>query len=148
MADTTDFFTSYARHQAKLAQANSANKTSFFDALAGTDITRINVGFDGEGDSGQIEHIIGWSHGAECPFPDISVCLLRTNFGTDALTEFNQTLSEAVETLCYDFLEQEQDGWENNDGAFGEFEFDVKARTIGLTFNMRFSDSTLHNYSF
>ena len=37
-------------------------------------------------------------------------------------------------------LEQEQGGWENNDGAFGEFTFDVAERTIELEFNGRFTD--------
>jgi hypothetical protein len=148
MADTTDFFASYARHQAKLTQANIANKTRFFEALAGTDITRINVIFDGEGDSGQIEEIAAWSQSEQCPLPDTSVRLLRTNFGNDALTEFTLTLREAVETLCYDFLQQEQGGWENNDGAYGEFEFDIAQRTIELEFNGRYSDVSTNNYSF
>jgi hypothetical protein len=36
-------------------------------------------------------------------------------------------LSEAIETLCYSYLEQEHGGWENNDGAFGTFELDIAA---------------------
>ena len=37
-------------------------------------------------------------------------------------------------------LEQTHGGWENNDGAYGEFTFDVAERTIKLDFNERISD--------
>jgi len=49
---------------------------------------------------------------------------------------------EEVETLCLDFLGDEHDGWENNDGAEGTFEFNVADRTIQLVFNSRWSEVT------
>jgi hypothetical protein len=58
------------------------------------------------------------------------------------------SLREAVEELCYGYLEQENAGWENNDGAFGEFNFDVAERRIALDFNQRFIDYTQHDYTF
>lgn len=48
------------------------------------------------------------------------------------------TLSGALEQLAYDLLDQVHGGWENDDGAYGEFSFDVAARTITLDFNERF----------
>jgi hypothetical protein len=39
-------------------------------------------------------------------------------------------LHEAIDTLCYDYLEGSHGGWENNDGAFGEFHFDVDQRRV------------------
>ena len=39
-------------------------------------------------------------------------------------------------------------GWENNDGAYGEFCFDASARTIHLEFNERFTSSELYTHDF
>ena len=50
------------------------------------------------------------------------------------------SLAEAFENLVYDILALKHPGWENNDGAFGELDFDVAAGTIGYTHNQRFTD--------
>ena len=39
--------------------------------------------------------------------------------------------------LAFDFLSDTHGGWENNDGAYGEFCFDAAARCIHLEFNER-----------
>jgi hypothetical protein len=57
-------------------------------------------------------------------------------------------LREAIEELCYSYLEQDYGGWENNDGAFGEFIFDVATRKIGLEFNSRFTDHARFDSAF
>lgn len=48
----------------------------------------------------------------------------------------------------YDFLSDTYGGWENNDGAYGEFCFDAAARTIHLEFNERFTSSELYTHDF
>jgi hypothetical protein len=50
------------------------------------------------------------------------------------------SVEEAVVELCYGYLEQEHDGWEINDGAFGEFTLNVTELRIALNFNARFTD--------
>jgi hypothetical protein len=57
-------------------------------------------------------------------------------------------LAEAVEELCYSLLECEHDGWEINDGAFGNFTFDVVSRKIVLEFNGRYSDYHTHVHTY
>jgi hypothetical protein len=57
-------------------------------------------------------------------------------------------LDEAIVDLCYDYLEYEHGGWENNDGAYGEFTFDVAERHVELSFNARFSDSVHYSHTF
>jgi hypothetical protein len=59
--------------------------------------------------------------------------------GDDAIDQQPLPLAEAIETLCYDLLRQTHAGWENNDGAFGDFTFDVPARTISLDHNDRYT---------
>ncbi len=38
------------------------------------------------------------------------------------------SVRDAIERLAYDFLEETHDGWENSDGAYGDFIFDVAER--------------------
>jgi hypothetical protein len=68
--------------------------------------------------------------------------------GTDQAMPRTETLCAAIETLCYDYLEQTNGGWENNDGGFGEFIFDVAARTVELEFNGRYTDTFTTNHTF
>jgi hypothetical protein len=59
-----------------------------------------------------------------------------------------QSFASALETICYDFLEQEHGGWENNDGAFGEFTFNVAERTVELEFHGRYMDISTSTHTF
>jgi hypothetical protein len=53
-----------------------------------------------------------------------------------------------IEHLCYGLLEDHHGGWQDNDGAFSEFAFDVLARTLTLTFNARITDYDTSTQSF
>ena len=50
-------------------------------------------------------------------------------------------ISGAIENLVYDFLEDTHSGWGNDDGAYGDFTFDVAERTITLDYYERFTQS-------
>jgi hypothetical protein len=54
-------------------------------------------------------------------------------------------VAEAVEQLAYDLL-NDTHCWENNDGAYSHFTFDVAERTITLDYKERYtaSDYTQH----
>ena len=58
------------------------------------------------------------------------------------------TIQEAIETLVYDFLRQVHSGWEINDGAYGDFIFDVAERTIKLDYNERYTSSENFSHEF
>jgi len=58
------------------------------------------------------------------------------------------SLEDVVEQLAYDLLSDTHGGWENNDGAYGEFCFDASARSIHLEFNERFTSSELTTHGF
>jgi hypothetical protein len=146
MTDLAEIAKAYELHRQAVVQANAVNKGAVFDALTTAGIANVSATFDGEGDSGQIDNILA-DESAE--IPQIPIELQReTGWASGKLDSVKTTLRDAIETLCYDFLSQEQGGWENNDGAFGEFTFHVAERRIELEFNSRFSDSTLFNYSF
>ena len=148
MTDTNSFAHVYARHEALLGEANEKNKAALFEALAGTPVTRIHVSFDGEGDSGQINNITAYAGDTKIQMPSQEVETHCAHWGSNTLQITVKPLDTAVEDLCYDFLSHQHGGWENNDGAFGEFEFDVANRTVNLEFNARFTDYTLHEHTF
>jgi len=148
MNDTEDFTAAYRRHNELLAQCNRLNKITVFDALAAAGIDSVTVTFDGEGDSGQIEDVSACSAGGPRPLPDIQIEIRRVSWGSEEPEKTQATLCDAIEELCYDFLSETHGGWENNDGAFGDFTFSVKDRVIALDFNGRFSDSINYSHTF
>ena len=98
--------------------------------LKGAGVACVHIQYDGCGDSGQIESIE--YVGADGKPIDI--------LGKIKITE------DALMDLFYDLTQARHPGWENNDGAFGSFAFDIGKRTIQLEFNGRFTDVATHNY--
>jgi len=134
----------WADQSRRQSEANEVNQRVIFDALAALGIERLEISFDGCGDSGQIE--------------DITVIGGSGVLSGDLTIEFapwdgaNQSrkcpLAEAVEDLCYGLLKREHEGWEINDGAFGSFAFDVAKREIELEFNGRYTDYETSTHTF
>lgn len=124
----------------------ASNKTALFDALAAAGITKVAVHFDGYGDSGQIEDIAAYAGGADADIPSDTVEIARPRWGEPEANRASCSLRDAIEALSYDALEETHGGWENNEGAFGDFTFDVANRTITLDYNERYetSDYTQH----
>jgi len=118
-----------------------ANKTSLFDALAAAGITKVIVSFDGCGDSGQIETIEAKAGDDLIPLPTVQIEIASAVWGSATIDRQTRPIREAIETLVYDVLSQEHGGWENNDGAYGEYTFDVAERTITLDYNERHMES-------
>jgi hypothetical protein len=139
-----DFPDRYKLYLETIAEANKLNKPIVFDALAAANLTLVTVNFDGEGDSGQINAITAYTKGdAPADVPETELVLHRaTQIESDRTVAV--TLLNAIETLCYDYLSQCHGGWENDDGSYGTFEFDVVKRTIRLDCNVRFVDSIHH----
>jgi hypothetical protein len=142
----TDFQEQYDTYLKTVAKANALNKPVVFDALAAAGLTLVEIEFDGEGDSGQIEGIYAYAGDARAELPESSITLHEARQGDPKTTTVR--LHEAIETLCYDYLSQTHGGWENNEGAYGIFRFEVSNRSIRLDFNQRFSDSTHHTHDF
>lgn len=74
--------------------------------------------------------------------------LQHANWDGVELISVTRPIRDALEALCYGCLAQSHAGWENNDGAFGEFRIDVAKRTIELEFNGRFTDTWTDNHTF
>ncbi|MFP1133059.1 DUF6878 family protein [Asticcacaulis sp. W401b] len=119
------------------------NKSAVLAALAAGGIARVQVSFDGQGDGGQIEEIEVIGPGeAELALPDTQIIIYTIPYDltTTAIADAC-SLRDALEQVTYDALEHYEGGWENNDGAYGELQFDVEAGEARLQFNARYTSS-------
>lgn len=123
-----------------------------FDILAATGITTVTVDFDGYGDDGQIQNITAKAGDSPVELPTTPVGM-RGYEVVGCADHFEmiekvtqQPLSEAIEELCYDYLGKHYAGWDDNDGSFGKFKFNVTARTISLEFNYRHVSTEVNEF--
>jgi hypothetical protein len=130
------------------AELQPRNKAALFDALAAADVTHVVVSFDGYGDSGQIENIEVKSGDATVAMPVGEVEIARAVWDQTEPDRSLVSIADAIERLVYDLLEQTHCGWEDNDGAYGDFTFDVVARTITLDYNERYTASDYSQHVF
>lgn len=114
---------------AERAQQNvTASHAVVREALRALGVTRVTADYDGCGDSGQFESLAAFS-------------------GDEAITQrLEDALLERVEQLFYDLLEIRHGGWENNDGAFGEFSWDLTTDELRQAHHSRFSDYESFEY--
>ena len=81
-------------------------------------------------------------------FPSVEIPYAAITWDNPAVEMRQLSLTDVVEQLAYDLLADTHGGWENNDGAYGEFCFDASARCIHLEFNERFTSSELFTHEF
>lgn len=136
-----------AREAEKAIQYLETNKAQLFGALEPAGIQYVTVTFDGGGDSGQIENISAVADNASVELPTVEIELVSHVWGQENPTRTLMSVAEAIEQLAYDLLSLTHSGWENNDGAYGEFVFDVLERTISLEHNERYVTAELYCHS-
>jgi hypothetical protein len=146
--DLASIFAAHAERTARIDALRPANKDWLFDGLMAAGITHVTVSFDGEGDSGRIESIAAWNGETAVDFPAFEIAYAALTWDSPEVEMRSLSLQDVAEQLAYDLLSDTHDGWENNDGAYGEFCFDAAARTIHLEFNERFTSSELFTHDF
>jgi hypothetical protein len=144
----SDWETKRAEHERRSAELRPGNKTTVFDVLAAAGVTVVIVTFDGYGDSGQIENIEAKTGDDVAALPSGDVEIASAIWGEAEPDRTTTTVRDAIERLAYDFLEETHDGWENSDGAYGDFIFDVAERTITLDYNERHMESEYSQHVF
>ena len=138
-----------AERDAAEVALHAKNKEVLFDGLRQASIAYVLVSFDGSGDSGQIESIDARDDADQSvTLPAAQITFAGIDWQSGAPTERRLTLEGAVEELVYDLLSATHSGWQDNDGAYGEFCIDARARTIHLEFNERFTSSELYTHDF
>jgi len=146
--DMAQIFAAHAERAARIEALRPGNKDRLFDGLTVAGITHVTVTFDGAGDSGQIESIGACSGDTAVEFPATEIEYAALTWDDPEVEMRQLSLEDVVEQLAYDFLSDTHSGWENNDGASGEFCFDAAARCIHLEFNERFTSSELFTHDF
>lgn len=146
--DFTAMLAQQAERDARIAALRPANKFRLFDGLTAAGITHVTVSFDGYGDSGQIESVSACAGETEVGFPQTQIAYAALTWDDSEVEMRELSLEDVVEQLTYDLLADTHGGWENNDGAYGEFCFDAAARCIHLEFNERFTSSELFTHNF
>ena len=139
-------FAAHAEREARTLALRPGNKDRLFDGLMAAGITHVTVTFDGAGDSGQIESIGAWSGEIAVDFPATEIPYAALTWDDPEVEMRSLSLEDVVEQLAYDFLSDTHGGWENSDGAYGEFCFDASARCIHLELNERFASSELFTH--
>ncbi|WP_298253154.1 DUF6878 family protein [Bradyrhizobium sp.] len=124
------------------------NKSALFDVLAAARIDSVEITFNGYADEGQIDGAVADGEGSDTDFHCIHVEIGRVEWGNQIVTRQTLSVRDAIEKLVHDLLEQTYSGWENNQGAYGDFLFDVGERTITLNFNERIETSEYTQYVF
>jgi hypothetical protein len=135
-------------HARCIADIRPINKTMLFDALAAAGLTQIIVTFDGSSDSGQIENIEAKIGDEISALPPGEIEIAAAAWGQAEPERVRMSIRDAIEQLAFDFLQDSHGGWEDNDGAYGDFIFDVAERTITLDYNERHMESDYSQHVF
>jgi len=137
-----------AREAELAAQVLPHNKAALFDALATAGIATVIVQFEGYGDSGQIEDILSRNGDLDIALPPDLIEIAVVQWEADEPQRITVSVHDVIERLVFDFLAETHCGWENNDGAYGDFTFDVANQTISLDYNERYTASENYTHEF
>ncbi|MGI9376483.1 MAG: DUF6878 family protein [Tsuneonella suprasediminis] len=125
-----DFAVRQAERQTQVVEEIQQLKTAILPRLQDAGIARVEIRFDGCGDSGAVEECVCLdADGVSIACPDVTL----------------QSLGQALEQLTYLALERHHPGWEINDGACGELVIDVAEATFVLGCSLRFTATDDHS---
>lgn len=144
----SDWLAQEAARASLHARLIPVNKRALFEAMIAGSVTRVEVSFDGYGDSGQVENVTAQAGDAVVDLPQREVILARALSGKAEPERQTSSLADAIEQLVYDLLEETHGGWENDVGAFGDVIFDAATQSITLDYNERFESSEYSQHVF
>ena len=144
----SDWETKRAAQDLVRAELQPLNKAALFDALAAAGVTLVVVSFDGYGDSGQIENVEVKAGDTVVAMPESTIEIAEAVSDQPEPNRTTISITDVIEHLVYDLLTDTHCGWENNDGAYGDFTFDVAERTITLDYNERYTESEYSQHVF
>jgi len=107
----------------------STLKAALLKALATAGVARVDIDYDGEGDSGQLTAIdASAADGSHVPLD------------TPCQQVEGRTLRTLIDDFAWDVLGHYHDGFENNDGGCGSISIDVAKQSVILDHNDRVSE--------
>jgi hypothetical protein len=106
----------------------------------------VRASYDGGGDSGQIDEVTITGHEKKPVKGKKTKGKVASSF-IDSTGEWKEivklkmvSLEEKVKDFFYSALSSYHGGWENDDGGFGEFEWDLKTDVIKFVHNERYTE--------
>ncbi|EFI52998.1 DUF6878 family protein [Afipia sp. 1NLS2] len=144
----SDWETKRAAQDRLHAELQPLNKAALFDALAAAGVTLVVISFDGYGDSGQIENVEVKAGETVVTMPEGAIETAEAVWDRPEPNRTTISIADLIERLVYDLLTDTHCGWENNDGAYGDFTFDLVERTITLAYNERYTASDYSQHVF
>ena len=141
-----DFAVRQAERQMQVAEEIQQLKVAILPRLREAGIARVEIRFDGCGDSGAVEESACLdAAGAGIPCPDVTLLEGEADSVDRTGSREPQSLGQALEQLSYLALERHHPGWEINDGACGELVIDVAEATFVLDCSLRFIATDDHS---
>jgi len=141
-----DFAVRQAERQMQVAEEIQQLKVAILPRLQDAGIARVEIRFDGCGDSGAVEECACLdAAGAGIPCPDVTLLEGEADSVDRTGSREPQSLGQALEQLTYLALERNHPGWEINDGACGELVIDVAEATFVLDCSLRFIATDDHS---
>ena len=141
-----DFAVRQAERQMQVAEEIQQLKVAILPRLQEVGIARVDIRFDGCGDSGAVEECACLdAAGAGIPCPDVTLLEGEADSVDRTGSREPQSLGQALEQLTYLALERHHPGWEINDGACGELVIDVAEATFVLDCSLRFTPTDDHS---
>lgn len=141
-----DFAVRQAERQMQVAEEIQQLKVAILPRLREAGIARVEIRFDGCGDSGAVEECACLdAAGAGIPCPDVTLLEGEADSVDRTGSAEPQSLGQALEQLTYLALERHHPGWEINDGACGELVIDVAEATFVLDCSLRFIATDDHS---
>ncbi len=142
-----DDFASRQAERAARADAELQHlKQAVIVPLRQAGIARVEIRFDGYGDSGAIEEIVCRdATGEALACPDIAIEIRPGDTSDESGEVRHEPLRAALESLGYLALERHHPGWEINDGATGELDIDVAAASFMLECSLRYTATEDHS---
>lgn len=141
-----DFAVRQAERQMQVAEEVQQLKVAILPRLQDAGMARVEIRFDGCGDSGAVEECACLdAAGAGIPCPDVTLLEGEADSVDRTGPAEPQSLGQALEQLTYLALERHHPGWEINDGACGELVIDVAEATFVLDCSLRFIATDDHS---
>jgi hypothetical protein len=123
----------YQNSGEKIEQSQEdAVRKELFDTLKMYGITLIKVQYSGSGDSGQTD--------------DIDITPEKRHEMLDEKMESGKTIRDALDEFAWKGIEDNESGFYNNEGGYGEIIFDVAERTVKMEHNNYIQETVYSEY--
>jgi len=145
-AAIADFAVRQAEREAQAQIEIRYLKGAVISPLRTAGVARVEIRFDGCGDSGAIEEFVCYdAANKSVPCPEAGVEPFREERSDPDAGTDRSSLAAALESLAYLALERHHPGWELNDGAYGELVIDVAEASFTLDCSLRFTAADDHS---